>query len=30
MMGDWYTKTYLDGLKTQLAITSKEEPAWKE
>jgi hypothetical protein len=30
MMGGWNTKTYLDGLKTQLAITSKEGPAWNE
>jgi hypothetical protein len=30
MGGDWNTGTYLDALKTQLAITPKQEPAWKE
>ena len=30
MGGSWNTGTYLDGLKTQLAITPNEEPAWKE
>ena len=30
MGGDWNTASYLDGLKKQLAITPKEEPAWKE
>ena len=30
MGGSWNTKTYLDALRTQLAITSKEESAWKE
>jgi hypothetical protein len=31
MMGSYRnTASYLDGLKKQLAITPKEEPAWKE
>ena len=30
MGGYWNTGTYLDALKTQLAITPDEEPAWKE
>lgn len=30
MGGYWNTGTFLDGLKTQLAITPHEEPAWKE
>ena len=30
MGGYWNTGTYLDALKTQLAITPNEEPAWKE
>ena len=30
MGGHWNTGTYLDSLKTQLAITPNEEPAWKE
>jgi hypothetical protein len=28
--GSWNTGSYLEGLKTELAITAKEEPAWKE
>ncbi len=30
MGGYWNTGTYLDALKTQLAITPSEEPAWKQ
>ncbi len=30
MGGYWNTGTYLDGLKSQLGITTKEEPAWKD
>lgn len=30
MGGFWNTGTYLDALKTRLAITAQEEPAWKE
>jgi hypothetical protein len=30
MMGATWTTSYLDGLKKQLAITPKEERAWKE
>ncbi|HME21419.1 MAG TPA: Spy/CpxP family protein refolding chaperone [Acetobacteraceae bacterium] len=30
MGGYWNTGTYLDALKTQLAITPNQEPAWKE
>ncbi len=29
MGGDWNTGTYLDGLKTQLAISPNQEAAWK-
>lgn len=30
MGGYWNTGTYLDNLKSQLAITPSEEPAWKD
>jgi hypothetical protein len=30
MGGNWNTSSYLEGLKTQLAITPNEEAAWKE
>ena len=30
MGGRWDIATYVDGLKTQLAITPDEEPAWKK
>jgi LTXXQ motif family protein len=30
MGGVWNAGTYLNALKTQLAITTHEEPAWKE
>jgi hypothetical protein len=30
MGGYWNTGTYLDALKSQLGITTKEEPAWKD
>lgn len=30
MGGNWNTASYLDGLKSQLAITPNQEQAWKE
>lgn len=30
MGGDWNTNNYLASLKTELGITPKEEPAWKD
>lgn len=30
MGGSWNTGSYLDSLKTELGITAKQEPAWKE
>jgi hypothetical protein len=30
MGGSWNTGSYLDSLKTELGITAKQEPAWKD